>query len=137
MTSYPPKALVQPAGSGAHDDHDFGFEERDTRVATLVKIMVTAIIIMAVSITALFALIDRLSRADSQHPPLTRQQAATIVPPGPHLQDDPLRDIAQDRKREETLLTTYSYIDPAHTQARIPIDRAMTLVIGKPLDPPP
>ena len=130
-----PRILTEPPSSASHGAHDFGFEERDTRVSTLVKVMVVSIIIIAGSITGLFIIIGRLNRADEGHPPLTRQQSATIIPPGPHLQDDPLRDIMQERERENTLLTTYGWVDKAHTQARIPIERAIALVVGKPLDP--
>jgi hypothetical protein len=48
-----------------------------------------------------------------------------------------LQDIAAERRREADLLNSYAWIDAAHTRARIPIDRAMALMIGQPLDPPP
>ncbi len=53
------------------------------------------------------------------------------MPPGPHLQGHPLHDIAEERKRESDLLDHYAWIDPAHQRARIPIARALALVVGK------
>jgi hypothetical protein len=68
---------------------------------------------------------------------LTPQKTAQLVPSAPHLQVDPFGDLARVRAREEMLLRGYGWISANHDIARIPIDRAMTLTIGKSLDAPP
>lgn len=118
-------------------EHDFSFEPQDTRVASLAWVMVVSIVIIASSIALLFGIIGHLRSIDDRGPVLTSEQAAAILPPGPALQADPYRDLAQERQREQKLLATYGWVDPGHTKARIPIDRAIALVIGKSLDPAP
>ena len=114
-----------------------GYEVKDTRAGTLAIIMVVSVLIIGGSITGLFSLIGHYRSVDARSVPLTPQQLAVIVPPGPHLQGYPLHEIAEQRKRESDLLDRYAWIDPAHQRARIPIERALTLVVGKPLDPAP
>ena len=114
-----------------------GYEVKDTRAGTLAIIMVVSVAIIGGSITGLFSLIGHYRSVDARSAPLTPQQLAVIVPPGPHLQGHPLHDIAEERKREADLLDRYAWIDPGHQRARIPIERALSLVVGKPLDPAP
>ncbi len=114
-----------------------GYEVKDTRVGILAIVMVVSVAIIAGSIIGLFSLIGHYRSVDARSGPLTPEQLSVIVPPGPHLQDHPLHDIAEERKRESDLLGQYAWTDPAHGRARIPIDRALALVVGKPLDPAP
>ena len=82
-----------------------------------------------------FAMIWRFNIASSRPwSKLTPQQTARLVPPAPHLQVDPFADLAQVRAREERLLHSYGWTSADHSTARIPIDRAMALVVGKSLD---
>ena len=73
----------------------------------------------------------------SDQPALTALQTAPITPPGPHLQADPVKDINQLRAKEDALLHGYAWVDPAHTRARIPIDRALALTVGRSLEHAP
>ena len=68
---------------------------------------------------------------------LTPEQTAKIMPPAPHLQQDPFADLAQVQAREARLLTSYGWITSDHSLARIPLDRAMALSVGKSLDAAP
>ena len=111
-----------------------GYEVKDTRTGTIAIIMVVGVAIIAASITGLFSLIGHYRSVDSRSAPLTPQQLSVIVPPGPHLQGHPLHDIDEQRMRESDLLAHYAWTDPTHQRARIPIDRALALVVGKPLD---
>jgi len=68
-------------------------------------------------------------------PPLTSQQSARLDPPPPNLQGDPYADADRHQAYDEGLLSNYAYTDETKRRARIPIERAMTLTVGKPLDP--
>ena len=148
----PPPPPISPngegmqAGEGTRDDtplpvdarsETLGYEVADTRVATLVTIMATGVAAILASIIGLFVFIGQAHRADRASTPLTPQQLAVIVPPGPRLQDHPLHDIAAERKREDDLLNAYAWTDRDRGAARIPLARASALVIGRPLDPLP
>ena len=69
--------------------------------------------------------------------PLTTEQTARISPPGPHLQAHPHAELRDVRAQETQLLHAYAWLDPGHTVARIPIERAMALTVGKSLDSRP
>ncbi len=73
----------------------------------------------------------------SEQPALTALQTAPIIPPGPHLQTHPVKDIDQLHAQEDSLLLRYAWVDPARTRARIPINRAMDLTVGRSLEHAP
>ena len=70
-------------------------------------------------------------------PPLTAEQTTPITPPAPTLQGNPVEELAALHARESGLLTGYAWRNDAHTEARIPIERAMQLIVGHPLDTAP
>ncbi len=114
-----------------------GYQGFDAEPGTIVKVMLSSALVIVCCIAGLFYLVGRQHRLDRQGPPLTQQQLAVIVPPGPHLQDHPLHDIAVENEREFGLLRYYAWTGPDHRVGRIPIARAQALVVGRPLDPPP
>ncbi|MDT7950635.1 MAG: hypothetical protein RQ966_03940 [Acetobacteraceae bacterium] len=115
-----------------------GHETRDMRGGLMAKLVV---LLGSVALVMVFAMVGlRYWIATAQRdsvPPLTRQQTVIITPPGPHLQRAPLTEIANQQAREDQALDSYAYVDDAHTRARIPIDRALSLTVGQPLAPPP
>ncbi len=119
------------------ESEKLGYEVKDTRASYLARIMVFSVAVIAGSVAGLFYMIGHYHRVDTPSGPLTPQQSAVIVPPGPHLQAHPLNDIAVQKQRESDLLLFYAWTDPSHRVARIPIARAQALVIGRPLDPLP
>jgi hypothetical protein len=52
-------------------------------------------------------------------------------PPTPHLQTQPFRDVYLLRQAENEKLTTYGWIDKDGGVARLPIDRAMEVMLQK------
>ncbi|MGE5245946.1 MAG: hypothetical protein ACM3SQ_17115 [Betaproteobacteria bacterium] len=51
------------------------------------------------------------------------------LPPEPRLQTNPREDLRELRAREDALLATYGWVDRNDGVVRIPIDRAMKLVL--------
>lgn len=112
-----------------------GYETVDTNVRALVVIIavsVTLIVGGLATVFTMYATFARHDRASAQT--MTLEQKATIIPPEPHLQADPYRDLGAALMAQTQALTTYGWADAEHKQAHIPIDRAMSLVIGHPLD---
>jgi hypothetical protein len=62
--------------------------------------------------------------------PLVEAQADPI-PPGPRLQSTPPRDMEELRAQDHETLTSYGWVDRAGGVARIPIERAMSIVAEK------
>jgi hypothetical protein len=56
---------------------------------------------------------------------------ADPIPPGPRLQSTPPRDMDELRAQDRQALTTYGWVDQAGGVARIPIDRAKSILLEK------
>ena len=112
-----------------------GYEVEDTNVRMLIGIMVVAILIMVAGVAGVFRMYASFDRHfQSADIGMTTEQKAPIVPPLPHLQAEPYRDIDAMIMEEKQRITHYGWNDAAHTSAHIPIERAMRQVVGKPLD---
>jgi hypothetical protein len=53
---------------------------------------------------------------------------AALEPPGPRLQALPERDLAEFRAQEDTILSSYAWVEKDRGVVRIPIDEAMRIV---------
>ena len=119
------------------DPDDPGYETRDVKVRNTTLVMAG----LALSVLTVIGTMVWMSAAFSASqrralPPLTPQQTATLTPPPPNLQADPYADLDRQRAATGARLSGYGYSDPARTHARIPVDRAMDLVVGRSLDAP-
>ena len=66
----------------------------------------------------------------NQSGPLPPPMRVQMAPPSPRLQADVGQDEAALRARQQGELNSYGWIDRAHGQARIPINRAMDEIVG-------
>jgi hypothetical protein len=53
------------------------------------------------------------------------------LPPAPMLQVKPREELKELRAEEDRILSSYGWVDPANGIVRIPIDRAMKLVLER------
>jgi hypothetical protein len=67
-------------------------------------------------------------RKDRPRPPL---RAERVLPPEPRLQENPGEDLERLRREESRRLETYGWIDREKKVLRMPVDRAMDLVIRR------
>ncbi len=125
----------RPARDGRHGEPGEGHETEDVDVRNTVIVMgglaLTALAViggMALFMTTFAA------RQRAALPALTPQQTRALVPPPPNLQANPYADLDRDRAANRAALAGYGYIDPERTRARIPLDRAMQLTVGRSLD---
>jgi hypothetical protein len=72
--------------------------------------------------------------AKDRPPPAMAEALADPIPPGPRLQPTPPRDMDELRAQDQEMLSTYGWVDQTRGVARIPIDRAMSIVVEKGLD---
>jgi hypothetical protein len=66
------------------------------------------------------------------YPQAARRMAADIhwaQVPGPRLQINPNQEFADFRHAEDKRLSTYAWSDREHTRVRLPIDRAMSVIL--------
>jgi hypothetical protein len=115
-----------------------GYEPKDIGAVGVALILAGMAASTALVIGVVFAMTWRFDinrHATMAH--LTSQETARVVPPAPHLQRNPFADLARVQSREARLLASYGWISADHSLARIPIDRAMALSVGKSLDQSP
>lgn len=78
---------------------------------------------------------DRLVAADPPLPALPEARQPH-TPPGPRLQTEFTSDVERLRQTEEALLTGYAWVDRGADRVRIPVERAMELVVAGALETP-
>jgi hypothetical protein len=78
-----------------------------------------------------------LHREDRVDVPVPAMVAASLrrTPPEPRLEANPLEPRRRMRAREDAVLTTYGWVDRQTGVARIPIGRAMELLVKNGLPP--
>jgi hypothetical protein len=128
------KSSIPPSGEAVMS----GYETTDIDVRGTTFILAGIAATTALVIGIVFILVWRFDVArHAAWSHLTPQQTARLVPPAPHLQLHPFADLARVRIREDRLLHSYGWTSADHSTARIPIDRAMALTVGKSLDASP
>ena len=75
-----------------------------------------------------------LVRKDPPPSPLPEANAP-VIPPEPRLQENPVKDMEALREHEEAILESYGWVDRDAGIARIPIERAMDLMLDRGLRP--
>jgi hypothetical protein len=112
----------------------------ELNVRLLVGSTVGLLLIIGIAIVAMWALgfgiKDRLVASDPP-PPVLPEARIEHRPPGPNLQVDPRQQLLDLRADEERMLTTYGWVDETHGLVRVPIDRAMDLIVEQGLPTPP
>lgn len=76
-------------------------------------------------------LFKKSEESHDRPPPPLAEALADPIPPGPRLQSNPPRDMDELRAQDRDALTTYGWVDQPGGVARIPIDRAMTIVVER------
>lgn len=111
-----------------------GHELRDVRFRPVLvgaALIVAMVLLAAAGMVRLHdALADRQARQSAPANPL----AASVgkLPPEPRLQADPVADLEMLRAAEQAMLDGYDWLDRDAGLARIPIDRAMDLLVERP-----
>lgn len=127
----------RPSTPASAESREAGHEIEDVSTRNVHRVMALFAVVALAAVFAMIALIG-LWRSDDRasRPKLTAMQVAPIQVPGPHLQVDAYSDLNSERGREIGKLSGWAYTDDGRTEARIPIEDAMRLVAGRPLDTP-
>lgn len=111
----------------------------ELNIRALVWMTAGLLLIVAVALVAMWALgfgiKDSLVAGDPP-PPALPEARMEHRPPAPNLQVDPRQQLLDLRVDEESVLTTYGWVDEIHGLTRVPIDRAMDLLVEQGLPTP-
>ena len=101
------------------------------RIAFITSGLVAIIVIVGVLVW-FFSMGLRDQRiAKDPPPPALPEARLPYRPPGPQLQSDPIRELEVMRATEEAYLTSYGWVDNSSGIARIPVTRAMDLLLAE------
>ena len=122
-----------------HIDH----ESSDINVRGVVFAAMALGIVMFIAVGIVTGLFVYLRRAMNQaQGPTSMVLQETVLPPEPMIQRDPEGELRAMREQEARILDDYRWVDKDAGVARIPIDRAMKVVLErglltpKPTGPP-
>jgi len=115
-----------PAGAG-HEESDITIRPILWAAAGL------AVIVALIFVLMRWTYVADLAHDAAQSPPANplANTYGRQVPPEPRLQTQPVRDLNDLRAAEETVLNSYGWVDRKAGVVRIPIARAMELLIKR------
>lgn len=123
------------AGENQHShNEDVRFESTDVAtkpvVVSVVALALFTIVFTFVAHFVYFRLAERQREASAPASPLAAQYAAK-EPPAPRLQIDPKKDLVELHAAEDRILLGYGWADKEKGIARIPVERAMEMLLAK------
>ena len=115
-----------------------GHEKSDVSIGAILKFGIGLAVAAAVICVALWGLFELLEAREARRgAPLPPLAAAGLrrTPPEPRLEPDALRPRRRMLAEESAALTTYGWVDREAGIVRIPIERAMELLVERGLPP--
>jgi hypothetical protein len=136
-TERPRDSAVGPGGDRSKPEA--GHEASDVSIRPIVGFgigLAIATALVGLAMLGLFRFFE--ARQGKRTEPVPPMVAANLrrTPSGPRLEPDPLAPRRAIQAREDAVLTSYGWVDPKAGVARIPIDRAMELLVERGLPPP-
>ena len=113
---------------------DAVLRRRDVNIAGVLQFgfwLAVCAILVHLAIWGFFKLLE--AQQDRNQEPVSPLVAASLkrTPPEPRLEPDPLALRGKLRAEEDAVLTTYGWVDRRAGTVRIPIDRAMELLVER------
>jgi len=108
-----------------------GHETRDVSVRNLVAFAVALIILIMVGLLAGEGVLRYFEVRQPLGPPASPFENVRTLPPAPRLQVAPVEDLGHYRAAQDSALNGYGWVDQKAGVVRIPIDRAMDLLLER------
>lgn len=119
--------------SGSVEKPSRRHETSDADIRSIVKFAVGLFLTIVASVVVVSALFNYFVAHQGLGPPASPFENTRKLPPPnvPLLQVAPPRELAHYRKEQEDLLDSYGWVDRKAGIVRIPIDRAMDLLVQR------
>lgn len=108
-----------------------GYERSDADVRSLSRFGVSLALLIALVMWGMVHTYNFFAKRESLGPPASPFENQRQLPPPPHLQPQPATDLKRYCEIEQQELTTYGWVDQQNGVVRIPVDRAMEMVLQK------
>jgi hypothetical protein len=118
-TKHPPK----PNSGGE------SYERKDANIRALVQFGLWLGVVIVAAVLGMKWMFGYFARVQPLGPPASPFENVRVLPPGPRLQVAPRAELQNYRNIEQEQLSTYGWVDKHNGVVRIPIERAMDLVL--------
>jgi hypothetical protein len=108
-----------------------GYEKRDVNTRGILYFVIALFLLLVASLVSMRSLFGYFSATQPLGPAASPFTSSRALPPEPRLQVRPVEDLNQVRQGQEELLNSYGWVDRANGTVRIPINRAMELVVER------
>ena len=108
-----------------------GYEHKDANVPSLLRFGVILAILIAAVMLLMVPTWNFISKLEPEGPPASPFVSERPLPPQPRLQAHPAADLKRYCEMEEQELTTYGWVDQHNGLVRIPVDRAVDMILQK------
>jgi hypothetical protein len=108
-----------------------GYETRDTNTKSVLWFAAVLFLTVAATFVSMRGLFGHYSASQPLGPAVSPFDSDRALPPEPRLQVDPAVDLSQMRQSQEEMLQSYGWVDKANGKVRVPISRAMDLIIER------
>jgi len=107
------------------------YETRDANVRGVFTFLVVLSLVLAFTALLCWGMFKYFSGAQSNRVPASPFAGARQLPAGPQLQVNPREDLKRFRAEQEHALESYSWENKEDGTVRVPIERAMELLLQK------
>ena len=108
-----------------------GYERSDASPKSLLKFGTGLFLILVACILGMRWMFIYFAQVQKLGPPASPFENARVLPPQPRLQVHPRLDLEKYLGAENRTLTTYGWVDKHNGVVRIPIDRAIDLLLER------
>ncbi len=107
------------------------YERTDAHIGALLQFAFWLAVVIVASALGMKWMFAYFARVQTLGPPASPFENVRVLPPNPKLQVVPRAELEGYREADRELLTTYGWVDKHNGVVRIPIDRAMDLVLQR------
>jgi hypothetical protein len=108
-----------------------GYETRDANVRGVFSFLIVLSVVLLATALVCWAMFRYFSAQQVQSVPASPFADTRQLPLGPQLQVNPREDLLQFREQQEQALETYAWENRSAGIVRVPIERAMELLVKK------
>jgi len=116
-----------------HKNSGVTYEKRDVNTRTILLFVAVLFVLLAVTFVSMRGLFGYFSETQNLGPGASPFDNSRALPPTPRLQAEPAADLEQVRQAQEEILNSYGWVDKANGTVRVPIDRAMDMLMERKL----
>jgi hypothetical protein len=110
-----------------------GYERRDVSISALLQFAFWLAVLLAVTLVGMKWTFNYFQRTEPLGPPASPlvKSEARVLPPSPRLQVQPRLEFQEYCAAQQAKVNTYGWVDRQSGVVRIPVDRAMDLVLAR------